>query len=293
MQLYNSEYNWYKGNLHTHTTRSDGALTPEAAMALYRSHGYDFLSLTDHDKYGPGGMRDGLLLLPGIELAYNDNEGRRAYHVVGIGADAGIGEYPDKAFGNNPQNIIDHIRRHDGYAILAHPSWSLLSHEDALALEGYEAVEVMNTVSDPGTRGDSSNFCDVLMSRGRPLPLIASDDAHFYNGDECKSFVMVNSPALDQASILGAMRAGRFFASQGPLIRSIFVEDRKITVNTSPVRIIRFMSDTFYNKNRRHVCDMDANQAVYEIAPTDRFVRIECEDAQGRRAWSGYIDVRS
>lgn len=28
---------WYKGNLHTHTTNSDGAYTPEETIALYKN----------------------------------------------------------------------------------------------------------------------------------------------------------------------------------------------------------------------------------------------------------------
>ena len=31
---------WYKGNLHTHTTNSDGAYTPEETIALYKSKGH-------------------------------------------------------------------------------------------------------------------------------------------------------------------------------------------------------------------------------------------------------------
>ena len=51
---------WYKGNLHTHTTRSDGRKSPEEVMALYRDHGYDFLALTDHWIPSEEGERDGL-----------------------------------------------------------------------------------------------------------------------------------------------------------------------------------------------------------------------------------------
>ena len=34
---------WYKGNLHTHTTVTDGKKTPEEVIALYRDKSYDFL----------------------------------------------------------------------------------------------------------------------------------------------------------------------------------------------------------------------------------------------------------
>ena len=39
---------WYRGNLHTHSTRSDGRKTPSQVCAYYRRRGYSFISLTDH-----------------------------------------------------------------------------------------------------------------------------------------------------------------------------------------------------------------------------------------------------
>src|SRR6478736_3464982 len=39
---------WWRGNLHTHSTISDGRVSPEAVIAAYRDEGYDFVSLTDH-----------------------------------------------------------------------------------------------------------------------------------------------------------------------------------------------------------------------------------------------------
>ena len=40
---------WYKGNIHTHTTESDGDADPEKVVGWYRRHGYDFLVLSDHN----------------------------------------------------------------------------------------------------------------------------------------------------------------------------------------------------------------------------------------------------
>ena len=39
---------FFRGNLHTHSTRSDGALEPAEVCRRYRDEGYDFLALTDH-----------------------------------------------------------------------------------------------------------------------------------------------------------------------------------------------------------------------------------------------------
>ncbi len=45
-----SEERWYKGNLHTHTHKSDGDASPEKVARWYGRHGYDFLTLSDHDR---------------------------------------------------------------------------------------------------------------------------------------------------------------------------------------------------------------------------------------------------
>ena len=39
---------FWRGNLHTHSDRSDGGLTPQEVCRRYRAEGYDFLALTDH-----------------------------------------------------------------------------------------------------------------------------------------------------------------------------------------------------------------------------------------------------
>ena len=39
----------FKGNLHAHTTFSDGRRPIDEVIARYRDLGYDFLAITDHD----------------------------------------------------------------------------------------------------------------------------------------------------------------------------------------------------------------------------------------------------
>lgn len=70
-----------RGNLHAHTTFSDGVRTPAALLAEYESRGYDFLAITDHDDH-PNWIEPGyqhalerlapkLLLFRGIELNFD------------------------------------------------------------------------------------------------------------------------------------------------------------------------------------------------------------------------------
>ena len=42
---------WYRGMLHMHTHWSDGRALPEQAVAAYKDAGYDFIALTDHNRF--------------------------------------------------------------------------------------------------------------------------------------------------------------------------------------------------------------------------------------------------
>src|ERR1051326_2820062 len=67
-------FTWLRGNLHTHTTRSDGALTPEEVLATYENLGYDFLAISDHDLLIPPAAfqaRTKMTLIPADEVTRN------------------------------------------------------------------------------------------------------------------------------------------------------------------------------------------------------------------------------
>ena len=66
-----------KGNLHAHTTFSDGRRPVEEVVARYRDLGYDFLAITDHDDriqddywFRIPPSDDRMIVLPGVELDY-------------------------------------------------------------------------------------------------------------------------------------------------------------------------------------------------------------------------------
>ena len=64
--------NWYKGNLHSHTTNSDGHLTPAESVRMFRDHGYSFLAFTDHDRYSDYRTDfdgDDFIIIPGYEAS--------------------------------------------------------------------------------------------------------------------------------------------------------------------------------------------------------------------------------
>ena len=47
-EMFQAKGTFWRGNIHTHSDRSDGVLTPEEVCRRYQAEGYDFLALTDH-----------------------------------------------------------------------------------------------------------------------------------------------------------------------------------------------------------------------------------------------------
>lgn len=289
-QLFNDEGNWYKGNLHLHTTRSDGKISPEDAIRLYQKAGYDFLALTDHWVQSTDGFEGGLLMLPGCEFNVGDMVDYPIYHIVGIGMKQRV--ELTRSLTLPPQTVIDAIRNAGGIAILAHPAWSVTIPEACARLQGLAGVEIYNTTSGLpwNARPDSSVYIDIWASQGLMVPCFAADDAHWYNGDQTRSYIMVNARDLTKESLIKAIEQGHFYASQGPRFESISIDGNVIRVECSQVETILFYSNTIYCGDR--VATGQLTQAVYEIKPTDTYVRVELIDAEGNRAWCSPFSVR-
>ncbi len=113
---YNLPGQWYKGNLHCHTTESDGIRSPADVMDWYAKHGYGFITMTDHNRltipeqFG----QPPLLAIPGTELTCRRDD--QEYHVIGIGLNnLPIGPNHD------PQETIHAINTAGGICFVAHP----------------------------------------------------------------------------------------------------------------------------------------------------------------------------
>src|SRR5687768_11437451 len=65
---------WRRGNIHTHSTASDGQMSVAQVADWYAARGYDFLCITDHDLVAPDVLdprRHGdsnIVLIPGAEI---------------------------------------------------------------------------------------------------------------------------------------------------------------------------------------------------------------------------------
>lgn len=280
----------YKVGLHVHTTVSDGAVSPEEAARRYKAAGYDAIALTDHWKYHGEDEIEGLKIISGCEYNLGGSDtASDVMHIVGVG----MKKEPELSGKSTPrQEVIDAIKECGGIAILAHPAWSLNTPEDVKKLHGFDATEIYNTTSgiEQNLRPYSGYFVDAMANAGIFYPLVATDDAHYYKGeDETKSFIMVKSESGDAKDILDGIRRGDFYASQGPELH-VRREGNKIIADCSECVSIGFLSSTSWAHDRMRR-GKGLTHAEYGIREWEKWVRVEVCDETGRHAWSNIIVI--
>lgn len=278
----------YKIGLHIHTTLSDGKVSPEEAARIYKEAGFDAIAITDHWKFHGADTLSGLPILSGCEYNLGASDTSvDVMHIVGVGMETVPQLTKDTA---SRQDVIDAINQNGGIAILAHPAWSLNTPEHALALSGFAATEIYNTVSNvnQSSRPYSGYFVDLLANKGTAYPLIATDDTHYYNGeDNTKSYIMVKAESLTRENILSAVKNGDFYATQGPELH-IRREEDKLIADCSPCVMIDFLSNAAWGPDRITRGE-NLTHAEYRIKPHDKWVRVEVHDENGNYAWSNVL----
>ena len=288
---------WLKGNLHTHTTVSDGVRSPQNCVDHYAENGFDFLSITDHGSVvDPSGLNSrNMILIPGEELCLGRSRAGSTFHLVLLGLKQAL-PFKDFNHDENPQRAIDMVDNLGGLTILAHPYWSGLQHMDLLQLKGYFGVEIYNTSCEVyrGT-GYSRSHIDGLLADGRNVKIFATDDHHgapepLKQSDSCGAWIMVKSKERDPKSILDSIKNGYFYASNGPEFKKISIEDGIIHVETSPVRHITFYSTP--SLGSRFTAERgNLTSYSYHGREGEAYVRVEATDETGRTAWSNPIFV--
>ena len=174
---------FFKGNLHTHSTRSDGALEPEAVIEAYRSRGYDFMSLTDHFLPARYFGKDSdhfitvtdtsalnspdFLTVHGAELHAPALLTGDLWHIVAVGLPL---DFAPPAEEEQALELVKRAHALGAFIGIAHPAWYGLTVEETLPFVPYShAIEVYNTGSADVDRPESWHFADQLFARGIKL----------------------------------------------------------------------------------------------------------------------------
>jgi hypothetical protein len=285
---------FYRGNLHSHSTASDGMLEPAEVIRRYREQGYDFVAITDHfmEKFkfpivDTRCFRDeAFTTLLGAELHGPALEYGHLWHILAVGLPLDFSPAFD---GETGAALAARAAVTGAFVGIAHPAWYSLTLDDALLLETAHAVEIYNeTTAQDNDRGESWYLCDQLALRGRRLFAFASDDTHFAGRpDAFGGWVQVRAERLDPDLLLAALKVGHFYSSQGPELHDIRVEGGRLQVACSPASLIIVSGKGSISETAR---GMELTSASFPIDRfRDAYCRITVIDAAGKRAWSNPI----
>lgn len=284
---------FFKGNLHLHSTRSDGKLGPGEVLAAYRERGYDFVALTDHFlprfDFPLVDTREwrtpDFTTLIGAELHAHALANGETWHILAVGLPLDFAPNGQTETGSQ---LARRAAEAGAFVAIAHPAWYGLNEVDAAALDAAHAVEVYNTGCEvESERGDSWELTDILLNQGRRLLAVATDDAHF-NGylDAFGGWVMVRAASLDPDALLAALHAGHFYSSQGPDIHDIALDGDQLRVACSPARSIHLLGP---GSRSQFAWGDGLQEATFTLPAARRFVRVTVVDQRGKRAWSNPI----
>ena len=301
-KAFSNEGRFYKGNLHTHSTNSDGNLSPREVCKKYKDEGYDFLCISDHfvgkfnypitDTFQFRDKKFTTLL--GAEVHSGLMENGQLWHLLAVGLprDFEPSNSPNFSPNNNQENANELAKRcfdSGAFISIVHPQWSGLTVSDAKTITCAHSVEIYNHgCAVDSDRGDGAHLLDLMLSQGIKLSLIATDDAHFRSNDFFGGWVEVKSEKNNPEELLSSLKEGNFYSSQGPKIHDLNINKEGFLIQTSPVNsviLVGYGSISIV----RHGESMTETNIVFPEGAESPWVRIIAIDQYGKKAWTNPI----
>lgn len=287
---------FWRGNLHTHSSRSDGLLAPDAVCKRYAESGYDFIALTDHfmEVYGypitdtREFRTEGFTTILGAELHSDQTEFGSPWHLVGVGLPL---DFETKGPDEPVAELAQRALATGAFVAAAHPQWYTQSERDMEALGQVDAIEIYNGVAiDSNDRPDGWYLADIMYSRGYRCFAYAADDYHGVKDrhDFQRGWVWVKAESLTPDSLLAALKQGYFYSSTGPQLFDVSLSDsRTLHVRCSPASRI-FV--TGKGPTSRFLGGAGIMEAEFDLSSFNSpYCRVTVRDAHGNRAWTNPI----
>jgi histidinol phosphatase-like PHP family hydrolase len=236
----------FRGNLHGHSTHSDGRLSPKEVVDYYDKAGYDFTCLSDHlwskSHFTVETIldtsqlnRSDFITITSAELHCKGKEYDQdgLWHIVANGLPL------DFAFASPAETgpeLVERAIAAGAYVTLAHPEWYAMTTEEAFAMSSAHAVEVYNhSCTMTSGRGSGLGIADALLNNNKRITFTAADDSHFAINDYGGGWVNVAADNLNADEIIAALKDGRHYSSSGASFNYIALEDNTLIVDCNPV----------------------------------------------------------
>lgn len=198
-------------------------------------------------------------------------------------------DYKRKYSIDGVNEVIRAARERNMLAVYNHPNWSMNKSSFYCALEGLNGLEIMN--GDGGADSDMEDVPHVYqeMARsGQRIICVAGDDNHSVYATRL-AWTMVKAETLSYENLIDGIEKGNCYASSGPEIYALYVEDGKVTVQTSEA-----VGIYLHTAGRRtdHLNPAPGTEsisgAVFALDKNDVMFRISVRDKSGHKAYTRY-----
>jgi hypothetical protein len=303
-----------RGNLHTHSTLSDGTAPLYAMVEWYRSHGYQFLAMTEHnlriDQVELDALATpGFVVIPGEEVT--NRWGEKPLHVNAL---CPLTTVPGgKIFEGAERGLavtLEDIRAAGGIPLVDHPNfhWTLTAAEIARGASGRYLLEVWSGHPDVHPEGDAvhpsaEQIWDELLARDAEAIPVAVDDAHGLPDDPVggdalpgRGWVETFGEETSVDAICGALSEGRLYASNGASLARIAVAgDTFVVATTDAGARVAFLGERGEMLADVRAGDAPARDGVrevtYRLDGGEMVVRARVTDAAEHCAWTAAYGV--
>ncbi len=173
-----------------------------------------------------------------------------------------------------------------------HPQWSMETREQYIHYHGMHAMEICNWgCYEAGYEDYNPIVYDDLLRAGCRIFCIAADDNH--NGewdgnpfhDSFGGFTMIRAKNLDYRTITKALENGDFYASMGPEIYELYLEDDAVHIKCSPAKTIALHGGVRISWAKHAKGDELLTEAVFPLYGYDlRYFRLSVTDKEGKHA---------
>ena len=185
--------------------------------------------------------------------------------------------------------VIRAARERNMLVVFNHPNWSMNDLNFYGKLEDLTALEIINGGSHfDSDMDDVPHVYQEMMRAGKRIGCVAGDDNHATH-DCCLAWTMVKADSLSYENLVNGIENGNCYASNGPSITDLWIEDGKVTVKTSDaVGIYLHTVGRRTAFKRQKPGEPPLTEATFRINPNDMTFRISVRDAAGNHAYTRY-----
>lgn len=293
----------FRGDCHAHTQHSDGVGTVAEVAMMVKAAGLDFQFVTDH--YGVTQAAE----CRKYGLWFGQEPWTEHHHMGILGLDFAFAP-KNKLF----EDVAD-ARRLGATVFIPHPAgwWpDVVYKPEALAalekLPDPLLMEIVNGANNIFTAFDYTDelavkLWDHLLMMGKTIHALGNTDAHAPHGIGMV-WNAVFAPKCSQDAVLAALRAGRSFVSEGPLVhlslgKAQMGQAAKASGRSKPLRVTavdsRGLGSARVIADETEIAYWDARgatkleQSVAIPKTVKRYVRFEAIARDGRRAFTNPI----